>query len=132
MIELLTDDEALREEGMTDGAKKVGKFKLRPMTPVSLSWCQRNNLFDDETGDPMQKTAAYVFLHTQPKEKIRGVVHNRIDFANAVDDWMDKHVQNHIDDLQPYSEEMTRSIQKYLAAISHAKNPTAGEPQPGN
>ena len=51
MIELLTDDEALREEGMTDGAKKVGKFKLRPMTPVSLSWCQRNNLFDDETGE---------------------------------------------------------------------------------
>lgn len=132
MIELLTDDEALRVEGMTDGVKKVGKFKLRPMTPVSLSWCQRNQVFDDEVGDPLQKTAAYVFLHTEPKENIRAVVHDRQKFADAVDDWMDRHIQNHIDDLQPYSDEMTKSIQKYLAAISHAKNPTTGDPEPGN
>lgn len=132
MIELLTDDEALRVEGMTDGIKKVGKFKLRPMTPVSLSWCQRNQVFDDEVGDPLQKTAAYVFLHTEPKENIRSVVHDRQKFADAVDDWMDRHIQNHIDDLQPYSDEMTKSIQKYLAAISHAKNPATGDPEPGN
>lgn len=132
MIELLTDDEAIREDGMTDGPKKIGKFKLRPMTPTSLSWCQRNRVFDDEVGDPMQKTAAYVFLHTEPKDVIRGVVNDRDKFANAVDDWMDKHIQNHIDDLQPYSDEMTASIQKYLAAISHAKNPSTGEPQAKN
>lgn len=132
MIELLTDEEALREDGMTDGPKVIGRFKLRPMTPVSLSWCQRNHIFDDELGDPMQKTAAYVFLHTEPKEVIRGVVHDREKFANAVDDWMDKHIQNHIHDLEPYSNEMSNSIQKYLAAISQAKNPSTGEPQAKN
>ena len=132
MIELLTDEEALREDGMTDGPKKIGKFKLRPMTPKSLSWCQRTKVFDDEVGDPMQKTAAYVFLHTEPDDVIRGVVNDRDKFANAVDDWIDKHVKNHITDLQPYSDEMNASIQKYLAAISHAKNPSTGEPQAKN
>lgn len=122
MLEILNDDEVLREQGMTDGPKSVGKFTMRPMTPLSLSWCQRNGVFDDEVGDPMQKTAAYVFLHTEPKERIRGVVHSKSAFADAVDDWIDTHVQNHHTDLEPYTAEMNASMQKYLAAISHSKN----------
>jgi hypothetical protein len=132
MLEILTDDETLRMQGMTEGPKKVGKFKMRPMTPLTLSWCQRNNVFDDEFGDPMQKTAAFVFLHTEPKEVIRSVVHNKTSFANAVDDWIEKHVQNHHTDLEPYSQEMNASMQQYLAAISHSKSIGSGEPGPKN
>ena len=128
----MTDDEELREQGMTDGTKKVGKFKIRPMTATSLSWCQRNRVFDDETGDPLQKTAAYVFLHSEPRDVIRGVVHDRIQFANEVDDWMDKHIKNHQKDLEPYTTEMTASIQKYLAAGSDAKNPSSSDPESKN
>ena len=131
--ELVKDDEVLREQGMTDGPKNVGKFKLRPMTPMSLSMCQRNNIFDEKTGDPMHKTAGYVFLHTEPKEVIRSVVHNREAFANAVDDWMEEHIKNHVTDLEPLTDEMNKSMQKYLAAISHAQNPShGGEAGPKN
>jgi hypothetical protein len=131
--EILTDDEILRVQGMTDGTKNVGKLKLRPMTPLSLSWCQRNDLFDDSVHDPMHKTAAYVFLHTEPKGIIRAVVNNKQAFANAVDDWIEDNVKNHVADLEPYTEEMNLSMQKYLAAISHSKNiGTGGSDAPKN
>ena len=123
MLEIMTDDEALREQGMTDGPKKIGKFKLRPMTPLSLSWLQRNNVFADDSGDSMQKTAAFVFLHTQPKETIRSVVHNKDAFYNAVDDWIDEHIKHH-SDLDVYSTQMSDCMNVYLASVSDAVNPS--------
>jgi hypothetical protein len=131
MLEIMTDDEALREQGMTDGPKKIGKFKLRPMTALSLSWLQRNNVFSDDTGDSMQKTAAFVFLHTEPKESIRSVVNNKSDFANAIDDWIDSNIRHHAD-LEPYTTEMSKCMEVYLASVTHAVNPSPDSPQSKN
>jgi len=131
MLEIMTDEEALREQGMADGKTKKGKFVLRPMTPVSLSWCQRNLIFSDDVGDSMHKTAAYVFLHSEPKEIIRAVVHNRQDFANAVDDWMDEHLKHH-NELETYSDHMSESMNVYLASISRAVNPSTDSQESKN
>lgn len=114
---LKTDDEELREAGMANGPQTIGKFTLRPMTPTSLSWLQRNKVFDDSHGDSIQKTAAYVFLHAESKDRIRAVVNNRADFSDAVDEWLDANFTHHLD-LNKYMEHMTASMQMYLAAIS--------------
>lgn len=127
MSELQTDDEVLRESGMTDGKRKVGNITLRPMTALSLSWLQRNHVFDDETGDTMSKTAAFVYLHSQPKELIRAVVNNRSQFLNAVDEWIDKNIPHH-SALEPYSDLMSESMNAYLAAVSTSANPSEETP----
>jgi hypothetical protein len=125
--DLTTDDELTREAGMTAGSVKKGRFTLRPMTPVSLSWLQRNRVFDDDYGDMLQKTAAYAFLHTEPKDEIRAVVHDRVAFLNAVDDWMEENLQHHTE-LSPVSDEMERAVEHYMAATTTAANPSPGKP----
>lgn len=129
--DMMTDDDALREQGMTDGKRKLGKIQLRPMTALSLSWMQRNRLFDDETGDTMQKTAAFVFLHSQPKEEIRAVVNDRAAFLDAVDGWMEAHIKHHTE-LEPYSAVMSEAMEQYLAATSAAANPSDSPAGPKN
>lgn len=114
----MTDDEALREQGMTQGNKKLGMITIRPMTALSLSWLQRNNVFGDE-GDSMQKTAAFIYLHSQPRELLRSVVNDRAVFLNKVDDWIEENFPHH-SQLAPYSELMTESMNTYLAASSIA------------
>lgn len=117
-IELLTDDEALREQGMTQGNKKISGITIRPMTALSLSWLQRNDVFGDD-GDSMQKTAAFVYLHSEPREVIRAVVNNRAAFLDAVDDWMEANFPHHFD-LLPYTEQMSEAMNAYLASSSKA------------
>ena len=130
--DLTTDDEAMREAGMTAGPKRKSKFLLRPMTALSLSWLQRNHVFDDATGDKLQKTAAYVYLHTEPKQDIRSVVNNHQDFLEAVDVWMEAHITYH-NELEPLSEEMSEAMNIYLAANTSAVNKAdPGIPQSKN
>lgn len=117
--ELQTDDEALREAGFTDGPKVKSSFKLRPMTALTLSWMQRNKLFDEGTGDLLQKTAAFAFLHTEPIETIRAVVNNRAAFLNAVDDWIESNIKFHTE-LTPLSDEMNLAMEAYMASSTVA------------
>lgn len=119
--DLMTDDEAMREAGMTAGPKRKSKFLLRPMTALSLSWLQRNHVFDDDGGDMMQKTAAYAYLHSEPKEDIRAVVNSRQSFMDAVDQWLEKHITYH-NELEPVSAEMSEAMDLYLAANTTAAN----------
>jgi len=121
---MMLDDDELREVAMSTGPKKIGSLTLRPMTPVSLSWLQRNHVFDDDQGDTIQKTAAYVFLHSQAKEVIRGVVNNRAAFADAVDDWIDETFKHHTE-LNEYIEHMTESMQSYLASVADTETAPA-------
>ena len=123
-IELLTDDEALREQGMTQGDKKISGITIRPMTALSLSWLQRNDVFGD-TGDSMQKTAAFVYLHSQPRDVIRAVVNDRDAFLDAVDDWIEANFSHH-SQLSPYSDLMTEAMNTYLAASSTAVQEAGG------
>lgn len=122
-VEMLTDDEALREAGMTDGPKRKAGFKLQPLTALSLSWLQRNRIFDDEGGDMIQKTAAYAFVHSSPREDVRAVVNNRTDFLDAVDEWIEKHIKHHTE-LEPVSVLMNEAMESYLAATSTAARPS--------
>ena len=125
--DLLTDDEALRVVGMTDGAKSIPELNLnlRPMTALSLSWMQRNNVFYESDGDMMQKTAAFAYLHFAEKQEIRAVVNNREKFFSAVDDWLDENIQHH-NQLEPIAAEMNASFESYMAAQSKGGGPYKG------
>ena len=126
--DLLTDDEALRVVGMTDGAKSIPELQinLRPMTALSLSWMQRNNVFDESDGDMMQKTSAFAYLHSAEKSEIRTVVNSRDKFFSAVDDWLDENIQHHAQ-LEPLAEEMNTSFETYMAAQSKGGSPYKGD-----
>jgi hypothetical protein len=121
----IKDDEALREQGFTEGPKLVTKFELRPVTALSLSWLQRNKVFDGDFGDNMQKAAAYAFLHHADKAKIRGVVNDRREFLEAVDDWIEDNIAHH-SELVPISAAMAEALETYMAATTTAALPSNG------
>lgn len=125
--EYKTDDEAIREIGFTDGPKQVLGLTLRPVTALSLSWLQRNNVFSDSFGDMLQKTAAFTFLHSAEKQAIRNVVNDRAQFLNAVDDWIESTVSHHTE-LEPYAVLMNESLEHYMAATTRPLNPSGGNP----
>ena len=124
-IELLKDDELTREKGFTEGPKQVSKFELRPVTALSLSWLQRNKVFDGEFGDNMQRTAAFAFLHHADKLEIRSVVNDPRDFLEAVDDWIDEHITHH-SELEPVATAMSEALESYMAATTTAAIPSNG------
>jgi len=119
------DDEVLREHGMTDGPKKLGGFTLRPMTVLTLSQMQRNNLMSEDCGDMLQKTAAFAYLHSAPRDEIRAVVNDKPKFFDAVDEWMDKNFQHH-DELEPLAGLMAEAFEHYMAAKSTGSGPYKG------
>lgn len=129
--ELQTDDEVIREIAMTEGPKKVSKFKLRPVDALSLSWMQRNRILDEtSSGDMIQRTAAFAYLHTADRTEIRSVVNNPVAFLEAVDVWIEKNIKHH-SELEPLSDEMTEAFDAYMAAATSAANPS--DPQvPGS
>lgn len=129
--ELNTDDEVIREIAMTDGPKKVSKFKLRPVDALSLSWMQRNRILDEtSTNDMIQRTAAFAYLHTAPRSEIRSVVNNPDAFLDAVDLWIEQNIKHHAE-LEPLSKEMTDAFDSYMAVATAAVNPS--DPQvPGS
>lgn len=124
-IELLKDDELTREKGFTDGPKQASKFELRPVTALSLSWLQRNKVFDGDYGDNMQRTAAYAFLHHADKTAIRSVVNDPREFLEAVDDWIDEHITHH-SELEPIAVAMSEALESYMAATTTAAIPSRG------
>ena len=128
----MTDDEAMRIAGITEGPIKKAGFTLQPLSALTLSWLQRNRIFDDDSGDMIQKTAAYVFVHSAPKSEVRAVVNDRNEFLDAVDSWIEKHI-NHHTELEPLSAEMNKAMEAYLAATTTAAHPNdPGIPQPKN
>lgn len=130
-VEMLTDDEALREAGMSDGPKKIGKFKLRPLSAESLAWSQTVGIFDDEIGE-IHRIAGYVFLHTEHVEDILPVVFKKDRFWRSVSVWMREKI-NHHGELKPYDEEMNEAWERYNAATTKAANPShSNGPQPKN
>ena len=123
--ELMTDDE-IREGGLTDGDKKINNVTIRPVTALSLSWMQRTKVFDENSGDMLQKTAAFIYLHTAPKEEIRGVVNDNQAFWMAVDEWIDEHITHH-SELHPYSKAMNQSLNAYTKSSSSAAGAIKGK-----
>ena len=126
--ELQTDEEALRLQGMTDGAKSIPSLGLtmRPMTALSLSWMQRNRIFDDDSSDMMQKTASFAYLHSEDKDTIRGVVNDRAKFMDAIDQWIDNKISHH-SQLEPFATEMNSAFEAYMSAQSNGGGTYQGD-----
>jgi len=115
-IELVKDDEILREEGMSEGPTSVAGIELRPITALSVSWMQRNEVFSDAK-DLIWKTCAYAFLHSAPKPEIRAVVNDKAAFAEAVDEWIDENISHHLQTSE-IATSMNAAFQRYSASAS--------------
>jgi hypothetical protein len=115
-IELVKDDEILREEAMTDGPTKVMGLEMRPITALSVSWMQRNEIFADSK-DMIWKSAAFAFLHSAPKSEIRRVVNDREAFIDAVDVWIEKNLDHHLQTTE-LATAMNAAFSRYMAAAS--------------
>ena len=130
--DLLTDDEALREQALTEGPRRVGNHTLRPVTAMTMSWLRRNRVFTDEAFDEIFRIAAYAYLHTAPKKDIRAVVNDRAAFIDAVDAWLEKNAPQHHSTLEPFAEAMAQAIDMYSASSTMAKNPSPESPAEKN
>jgi hypothetical protein len=119
-IELVKDDEILREEGMADGPMKISGIELRPITALSVSWMQRNEVFSDAK-DLIWKTCAFAFLNSAPKAEIRAVVNDKAAFAEAVDEWIDENISHHLQTGEIASG-MNAAFQRYSASASELLN----------
>jgi hypothetical protein len=118
--ELIKDDEILREEGMADGPMKISGIELRPITALSVSWMQRNEVFSDAK-DLIWKTCAFAFLHSAPKPEIRAVVNDKAAFAEAVDEWIDENISHHLQTGE-IATGMNAAFQRYSASASELLN----------
>ena len=124
--ELVKDDEILREEAMTDGNKLVAGREYRPVTALTVSWMQRNDVFNDKK-DMIWRASAFAFLHSEPLPAIRAVVNDREDFSNAVDSWIDKNITHHLSVVE-MSKAMNRAFDLYMSAASKLATPKASAP----
>ena len=115
-IELIKDDEIIREEGMCDGSSLTMGIEMRPVTALSVSWMQRNDIFS-ETKDMIWKSAAFAFLHSEPVSAIREVVNDRASFVDAVDSWIEKNLDHHLQATK-IATAMTDALARYMAAAS--------------
>jgi hypothetical protein len=120
--EMLKDDEVLREQAMTDGpATILGGIEMQPITALTVSWMQRNEIFSDAK-DMIWKAAAFAYIHSAPKASVRSVVNDRNRFAEAVDIWIEKHLTHHLQATE-LSQIMQDAFSRYMSAASEIVGP---------
>lgn len=117
--DLVKDDEILRIQAMEDGPKKVNGRILRPITALTISWMQRNEIFSGNM-DLVWKAAAFAFLHSEPTSTIRSVVNDRDTFVNAVDSWIEKNMAHHLE-VGSMSDAMNSAFELYNASATESK-----------
>ena len=125
--DLLTDDEVLREQAMRDGTKRVGKFKLRPCVPGTISIIRSNLL---EKRDEFWFVAAFAFVHTAPIEDVLAVDSDPEEFNRAVRRWQLENIAD-LDDQNELSKLVSAAWDRVNAAETKAKHPSAGSPTSG-
>jgi hypothetical protein len=124
---LETDDEVLREQAMRDGTKRVGKFKLRPCVPGTISIIRSNLL---EKRDEFWFVAAFAFVHTAPIEDILAVDSDPEEFNRAVRRWQLENIAD-LDDQNELSKLVSAAWDRVNAAETKAKHPSTGAPTSG-
>jgi hypothetical protein len=122
--ELEKDDEVLRMQGTEDGKKGVHKWTFRPITALTISWIQRNQVFSEST-DMIWRVSAYAFLHSAPYSEIRRVVNDRQSFIDAVDIWIEKNIVHH-DEIQIIANEMNSAFSRYSSSVFLSNNGEEG------
>jgi hypothetical protein len=117
--DLLTDDEALREQAMTSGPQALSRWEMRPTAALEISWMQRNKILSPEM-DILWRSGGFAFIHSAPKASVRSTVNDHARFVAAVDDWMDKNnpTAREIADLQSLVLERTN---EYFASFSETQ-----------
>jgi len=117
--DLLTDDEALREQAMTSGPQALSRWEMRPTAALEISWMQRNKILSPEM-DILWRSGGFAFIHSAPKASVRSVVNDFSRFAIAVDDWMEKQnpTASEIAELQKLCLERTN---EYFASFSETQ-----------
>ena len=124
---LETDDEVLREQAMRDGTKRVGKFKLRPCVPGTISIIRSNLL---EKRDEFWFVAAFAFVHSAPIEDVLAVDSDPEEFNRAVRRWQLENIAD-LDDQNELSKLVSAAWDRVNAAETKAKHPSAGSPTSG-
>jgi len=125
--DLLTDDEVLREQAMRDGTKRVGKFKLRPCVPGTISIIRSNLL---EKRDEFWFVAAFAFVHSAPLEDVLAVDSDPEEFNRAVRRWQLENIAD-LDDQNELSKLVSAAWDRVNAAETKAKHPSTGSPTSG-
>jgi hypothetical protein len=125
--DLLTDDEVLREQAMRDGTKRVGKFKLRPCVPGTISIIRSNLL---EKRDEFWFVAAFAFTHSAPIEDVLAVDSDPEEFNRAVRRWQLENIAD-LDDQNELSKLVSAAWDRVNAAETKAKHPSTGAPTSG-
>jgi hypothetical protein len=125
--DLLTDDEVLREQAMRDGTKRVGKFKLRPCVPGTISIIRSNLL---EKRDEFWFVAAFAFVHSAPIEDVLAVDSDPEEFNRAVRRWQLENIAD-LDDQNELSKLVSAAWDRVNAAETKAKHPSTGSPTSG-
>lgn len=126
-IELVKDDEVLREQGMTSGPAKAARWELRTTAATEVSWMQRNKVLQPEM-DILWRACAFAFIHEAPRVEIRKVINDHDTFIDAVDRWMDKNDPTSADIKELISMMNTR-IEEWFASSSEQENSASA---PGN
>ena len=117
--ELQKDDEILRIQAMEDGPKIVNGRTLRPITALTISWMQRNEVFSGNM-DLIWKSAAFAYLHSEPYSAIRSVVNDKESFVNAVDSWIEKNMIHHLE-ISAMTDAMNAAFELYNASATESK-----------
>jgi hypothetical protein len=126
-LEILKDDEELREESMADGPTAIlGGLELRPITALTVSWMQRNEIFS-EAKDMVWKSAAFAFLHSAPLSVIRQVVNDKMAFIEAVDTWIAKNLDHHLQAAE-LATTMNSAFTRYMSAASEVLGSKGSSP----
>lgn len=126
-LEILKDDEELREESMADGPTAIlGGLELRPITALTVSWMQRNEIFS-EAKDMVWKSAAFAFLHSAPLSVIRQVVNDKMAFIEAVDTWIEKNLDHHLQAAE-LATTMNSAFTRYMSAASEVLGSKGSSP----
>ena len=117
--DLVKDDEILRIQAMEDGPKIVNGRTLRPITALTISWMQRNEVFSGNM-DLIWKSAAFAYLHSEPYSAIRSVVNDKDLFVNAVDSWIEKNMIHHLE-ISAMTDAMNSAFELYNASATESK-----------
>jgi hypothetical protein len=128
--EMMKDDEVIRLHGVEDGRKNLSKWTFRPLTALTISWIQRNNVFADNN-DMIFKSGAYAYLHTTPFAEIRKVVNDRDAFVEAVDIWIEKNISHH-NEVNEIANEMNASFERYSSSVYTIDKKDGQETSSGN
>lgn len=125
--EILTDDEILREAGMREGTRKIGKWKLRPCVPGTISIIRSNML---EKRDEFWFVAAFAFVHIAPLDDVLAVDSDPIAFNKAVRRWQLDNLSS-IDEQNELSALVSAAWERVNAAETKAQHASGSSPSGG-